>query len=538
MAIKKKKKNYREILYELQKEAVTNNTGVSNDNLVKTATQETSNQLRTAYKPTTTQTTLNRTKYTAGRTAGVSSKKENKNLLEKAGYTVKNVGSGILSGLSGMFEAGTSEISSNLKKGKEEDKNFLGQLTDLFEATQYILNPMKGITESGLKTGIESIDIFKDKDKTALEKGTSIVNNATTNAFNSMPGKSLSDEYIQTVGKFLDDDADEKVMDWSNKVTKPVYDIQQDLYEEGQEYDKVTQVIGNTANVVGRMAPSIATTMLTKNPSAGMAVMGVSTKGSTTTEALNRGAELEEAVKIGNTKAIIEVGSEMLTGGINIFGKGALDDIVTKGIDKKVTNEVLNFLMKKGYGIVGEVGEETITDILNTWLDKGTVDPNATYSMEDFGDTAVVTILSTLVLNALGGGYSKTAYNQNVAEMQGKDVVDKVADKVDVVVSEDIRKQEDIAPTQEVQQVEEIEQEIEEVDEETQSKRRYYQYTPSETDSEITRTLNESASKVMNAATRPVKMRFEITNSELILSGSPSSIIRWLALLYSVLKKC
>lgn len=483
MAVKKKK-NYREILYELQKEAVTNKTGVSNDALVKTAKQEASNQLRTTYKPSTTNTTLNRTKYTAGKVPGAT--KQDKSFLENAGYVGKKFGSGILGGISGLYEGVAYEAVNNIKKSEEEDKGFLGQLTDLFETTSYILNPTKGIKEGFSDFLSDSKETLKDKDASVLEKGIGLVNNATSAMVNSNPYKKMADEYVQTMTELVPGITSEKAMDFYQKPIKPVYELRDDLAEESQEYGKATQTIGDVADVVGRMVPSIATTMLTKDPSYGMAVMGLSTKGSSTTEALNRGAELDEAVKIGNTKAMIEVGAEMMTGGLNIFGKGALDDIVEAGIDKKVKNEVLNFLMQKGYGIAGEIGEETITDILNTALDKGTVDPNASYSIEDFGDTAVVTILSTLVLNALGGGYSPSAYKANAERISGQDVVNKVADKVDVVVSEDIQKQET----------------TEETDEEALAKRNYYQYTPVDTDSEIARTVKESATKAMNDSKR------------------------------------
>ena len=108
----------------------------------------------------------------------------------------------------------------------------------------------------------------------------------------------------------------------------------------------------------------------------------------------------------------------MLTGGINIFGKGALDDIIEKGIDRKVKNEVANFFVQKGVGIAGEVLEETISDTLNTVIDKGTVDPEASYSLKDFGDTTLKTILSTTVINILTGGYGGSAYRENAIRLQ------------------------------------------------------------------------------------------------------------------------
>ena len=112
--------------------------------------------------------------------------------------------------------------------------------------------------------------------------------------------------------------------------------------------------------------------------------------------------DLDKAVKIGDIKGLTEVGTEMLTSGVNFFGKGVLDDIVEKGISKKVSSKVGQFLLKQGYDFAGEIGEEVISDIVGTLVDKGTVDPNATYTVDDLGETAVTTLLTTVVLKALG----------------------------------------------------------------------------------------------------------------------------------------
>lgn len=433
--------------------------------------------------------------------APVKKQEEDDSFWDKVGYVGKSFGTGIWGGLTGLFEAGTTETANNLDKGKEE--SFLGQLGDVFNATQYILNPTRALTDMAIDSTKESINILKDKDKNALEKATSIANNATTSSMNLIPGKALADETMQTVGYFAPENTSDMVMDFSNKATKPYYDVQQDLYEEGQQYGGGTQFLGETASVVGRMIPSIATSVLTKNPQLGMGVMATSVKGSSTTEALKKGAELDEAVKIGNTKAMIEYGTEMLFGGVNVFGKGALDDIITKGIDRKVKNEVMNYLIQKGIGIGGEVVEETITDVLNTAIDKGTVDPNASYSLKDWGEMAPVTILSTLVINALTGGYGSASFKDNAARMkqnQTEGLQEEIAKKQEELNnSQDAREKQIIQETinglnEELNELTKAQQ----ITDESELRKQNFTYEAQETDSDIRKAVYESASQVMN----------------------------------------
>lgn len=337
---------------------------------------------------------------------------------ERIGYTAKSLGTGIVSGLSGLLEAGTTEIANNLDKGQKDDYKVSDSLL-------YLLNPTIGMQKKMSESIQESAKILTDKNSKPLEKTVGFVNNAVTDALNMIPGKDIFDETTKIAGSIAPADASQKVMETSNKITKPVYDLQQKVYEQGQQYGTATQLVGEAANSIGRMLPAAVATAATKNPTVGLGVMGVSVKGSSTTEALKKGAELNEAVEIGNTKAVIETGIEMLSGGVNIFGKGAIDDIIEKGIDKKVKKEITNYLAQKGAGIGAEVVEEVLTDILNVAVDKGTVDPNAKYSLEDLGETSIVTILSTIGINALTGGYGKSSFRNNTARMQENQAINK-----------------------------------------------------------------------------------------------------------------
>ena len=122
--------------------------------------------------------------------------------------------------------------------------------------------------------------------------------------------------------------------------------------------------------------------------------------------------QLDEAVKRGDTDAIIEVGTEMLTGGVKLFGKGTLDEI-GESVVKQCKNEVLRFFVQQGVNVTGEIVEEAVSDILGTIIDKGTVDPDAKYTLKDFGETAAQTILTTMILNAFGIGDIKSAIDRN-----------------------------------------------------------------------------------------------------------------------------
>ena len=339
-------------------------------------------------------------------------------LGDKLNFLALNTAGGTLAGTTGIAQAGLTDSANEMSKGQEKENTELG--FNFIDSLLGLINPTYGATKS-LENAPdrikEIIDTLSNKDKNVTEKITDIGLNATDNAINDAPVKSLFNSTNQIIGK-VNPNSSEAMVEINNKISQPSKNIQEKINKEAENQDEATQFLGSAFQSVGNMLPSVATSVFTGSPTAGLAIMGASAKGQSTQEALDRGTDLDKAVKIGNTKAMIEIGTEMMSGGLNIFGKGALDDIVTKGIDKKVKNEVANFLLKKGVDIPGEILEETISDILGTIIDKGTVDPNATYSISDWSDTAITTTLSTVILNALTGGYGKNAYRTNQMNIQ------------------------------------------------------------------------------------------------------------------------
>lgn len=338
-------------------------------------------------------------------TLPMASKVIGSSLINNTSYVGKKTGAGVLSGATGIVQAGTTDFANNVNKGKRKSSSEL--IGDTLNGFGSIVNPVQGVNNIATKIptfAVKTIKTLQDKNSTGWEKMASLGTSAVHEALNDNSARKLFDSVSQGVGKLLPKNAGNKILEVGDKIAEPSNSLNQKLEGERYNYGKITQVLGDVGQVVGNMVPSIAVGTVTKNPNMALATMGVSAKGQATQEALSKGASLDEAIKIGDTKGAIEIGTEMLTGGVNVFGKGAIDDIVEKGIVSKVKNKVANFFVKQGVNITGEVLEETISDILGTAIDRGTVDPNASYSWQDFGDTAITTMLSTLVLNAITGG--------------------------------------------------------------------------------------------------------------------------------------
>lgn len=330
----------------------------------------------------------------------------------------KNFISGVGNGIRGIMDVPFQETENNLKKGENSNKNLWQHI---LKSTAYTLNPNVSFIDNIISSNKNATNILKDKNKSGYEKVANIVTDGVTNVVDtSTTGKKGLDASIELLGKLSQNNSEkisDKVQNVQNKVDEPFKKYDEKVQKDNNNFGNFEKFLFNVSNSLGNMAPSIVASAVTKNPNIGLATMGYSVKGQSTEEAREKGQELQKAIDIGNTKGAIEVGTELLTGGINFFGKGALDDIAKRGIDSKVKNQVLNFIAKKGYDFAGEIGEETVSDILNTMLDKGTTAPNIKYSIKDWSDTALSTLLSTAVLNTIGGGYTKKAYNQNAQEL-------------------------------------------------------------------------------------------------------------------------
>ncbi len=329
-------------------------------------------------------------------------KNNNANISDKISYIGKRISSGMVGGITGIAQAALTDTANNMQKGKNKPI-----VTSILNSVNSIINPMSSSMQNVLESQKESIEIIKDKDKSLLQKFVNLLTKASSDSIDTMlPSKKA---IAQTAGNIVPG-IDNAVLNFNEQISTPIYNWKNKLYEEGQNYGAITNTLGNVGEAVGNMIPSITTTMVTGSPTVGLATMGISAKGQSTQEALERGADLNEAVRIGDTKGMVEIGTEMLTGGVNIFGRGALDDI-TDGIVNNVSNNVARFFVKQGFDVAGENLEETISDIVGTIIDKGTVDPDASYSIKDWQKTTLETTLTTFALNILTGGLINDIHN-------------------------------------------------------------------------------------------------------------------------------
>lgn len=338
-------------------------------------------------------------------------------LGQRAGYVGKQLGSGLFRAGTSIVDAPLQEVQNDLETGTKRDKNWYDK-NALLTLGSLLINPDLILVA---KQGSKLFDKEYQK-KNTMDK---ILDNVNDIVESSQP-QGLK-EAVRTYGTFdkqvLGGKAPKNIEKLSNTINKPSEDFQKSLEKESLKYKddplNATNLIGGAAQSVGFMGPSILASAVTKDPSLSLATMGVAAKGASTREALDKGMDLNKAIKIGNAKALTEVGTEMLTGGVNIFGKGALDEITTKAINSYVKKPVLNFLAKQGIGVGGEILEEVVANTIDNTIDKFTTDPDRKiWDWNEFWDTVAQTTLSTLMLNGLTGGYGRNAYNSNLQQMQ------------------------------------------------------------------------------------------------------------------------
>lgn len=334
---------------------------------------------------------------------------DEKTIGDNVGYVARRTGAGIVSGIGGVGQAVMTEAANNMNES--EEKSGVEIVTEGFQAassTGALTIDYDDIIEYEKKV----FEIVKDKDKSIPEKMAGIFVEASTVAINSLSAKRLFDTTCQLYGKLMPS-LGEKTMEAETVMSDAIGNMNQELSEEGEEYGTVTQTAGNVGQTIGNMAPSLLVSYLTQNPELALSIMGISAKGQATQEAINQGAELDDAVKVGNAKGMVEVGTEKLTGGLKIFGGGTLDD-VTNSLTQGIENEVVQKIADEGIGIGGEVLEETISDVAGTYIDRATVDPDASYSYDDWTNTAITTTLSTVVLNMITRGLVGPINNQQI----------------------------------------------------------------------------------------------------------------------------
>ncbi len=331
-------------------------------------------------------------------------------------HVAKRTGAGVFSTLTGQVSGAVTDTANQLQKGEKRSKG-----AALLNAADTLLAPDNvNIMNATREANKENIEILKDKDKNAWEKLAGVAMNTTSSAINAMPFKRKTNAVIQAVGSiFKDKELSKEALKANDTIRKPSQEFNQRLAEESKEYGRGTRIAGDVMQTVGGMVPSMVSSAVTGDPTASLLSLGLGAKGNATNEALDKGVSLEDAVKRGDTDMMIEIGTEKLSSGVNIFGKGALDKVNDKMM-KSITSKVGRFLAKEGLDIAEENLEEVVSDVAGNLLDKGTTDPDA--EIWNWGDelkTIGLTTLTTTVLKILTGGHLQD-YNEISRELQSE----------------------------------------------------------------------------------------------------------------------
>ena len=169
---------------------------------------------------------------------------------------------------------------------------------------------------------------------------------------------------------------------------------------------KSDNLAGKVVTSIGQMLPSIAT----GGNLPGTMLLGAQSYGGGVEEAYNNGATSTEAKLYGLGSAATEIATEWITGGIpGTRSVGWLDNIVSKGLGQETLEEASESLSKEiikyGYKVIGEGGEEALSEMINPLL------KNLTYSENEKIDWNAV--VESAIIGGLTGGILEAPANIN-----------------------------------------------------------------------------------------------------------------------------
>lgn len=210
---------------------------------------------------------------------------------------------------------------------------------------------------------------------------------------------------------------------WLGKIDEVITDDKAIAFQEKMNNaDGVTRVVGEVAQGVGGMIPSIAASAVA-GPAAGLGIMALSAGGNSFDEARKAGATFDEAYTYGVLSGATEVATEKMFGGVKFLGDGfvknlpgvskvvsSVGDVSSKLIAKNADNVLGKFmansatkaLLETAKDAAGEGMEEFVSGLVDPYLRRATFDPNASSAeLSDLVDQALVGGLTAVVMNGI-----------------------------------------------------------------------------------------------------------------------------------------
>ena len=198
---------------------------------------------------------------------------------------------------------------------------------------------------------------------------------------------------------------------------------------------KLTQIVGQAANSVGAMLPSIGLTWATKDPDVGLSAMAMSAAGDAAKEAYDAGATPEQAYYVGVEKGIVEYASEKMFDAAELFGGGALTSGVKEMLGDYASSKIGRVFGKVLEGL-GENVEEAASDWAAPGIEKAVLgrtlndeDDNtimeALLGQAPWTEQGIITVLSTIMLQGLGAAGNAVGKNTTkISAQKAQDIVD------------------------------------------------------------------------------------------------------------------
>ena len=265
----------------------------------------------------------------------------------------------------------------------------------------------------------------------------------------------------------------------------------------GDKTDSLIQSAGQLAGTIGLQAVGVPWWVTT----------GTTSFGSGTQEAFQDDATYGQAGAYGLISAGSEILTEKLSGGISFGGK-TLDDVLLKPLTEKITGKTLSTLVNFGIDALGEGTEEILASVMQNIGKKLTYENEKTWAELLTSEAAMDEYLEGFIGGAvLGGGFSVVNSVRNNNDIAP---IDQTA-QAEGLQQEIVKKQEELKQSQDAREKQIIQEELnilneelyeatntQQATDEKELRKQNFVYQAQETDSDIKKTVYESASQVMN----------------------------------------
>ena len=242
----------------------------------------------------------------------------------------------------------------------------------------------------------------------------------------------------QTANELIQENAKQQVLDVLG------YDTETQKQLDDMSYVKSDNMLGQLFEGIGEQLPSmligssvtgVTSTMgttgkalQTAQTAASLGTMAITASGAGIETALNNGATREEAIAYGILNAATEVGTELMFAGVgNVIGTGPVDDVIVNKLTKNMKDGLVKSLVKIGFSNLGEGIEETVSDVVQPFIQKLTYSDESLrklFENQNFVEDFWMGVLSSTIMSGITGQYTHNRIHiENIENMTPEEIV-------------------------------------------------------------------------------------------------------------------